>query len=103
MADEEELSMEEILASIRNILWEKEVSKNATRSCIRDYAKDAEGDVYQLTKDMMVKGWALPYEYSSWNFDDVAMKILHKYANFFAKEEEASVKDLVRVGEKEGS
>ena len=70
MADEEEMSMEEILASIRNILWEKEVAKSASRSCIRDYAKEKAGDVFELTKDMLVKGWALPYEYSDWNFDD---------------------------------
>lgn len=87
MADQEELSMEEILASIRNILWEKEVNKSASRSCIRDYAKEAEGDVFELSKDMLVKGWALPYEYSQWTFDDVAAKILHKYAAFFARDE----------------
>lgn len=103
MAEDEEPSMEEILASIRNILWEKEVEKNASRSCIRDYAKEAEGDILQLTKDMIVKGWAVPYEYSNWNFDDVAVKILHKYADFFAMEEEASRKETIRVGEKEDS
>lgn len=103
MADEENLSMEEILASIRNILWDKEVEKSASRSCIRDYAKEAEGDVFELTKDMMVKGWAVPYEYADWSFDDVAVKILHKYADFFAKEEEISRKEILRVSEKEGS
>lgn len=103
MADEEELSMEEILASIRNILWEKEVEKSASRSCIRDYTKETEGNVFQLTKDMLVKGWAVPYEYTDWSFDDVAVKILHKYADFFAKEEETSRKEMLRVSEKEGS
>lgn len=95
MAEEQELSMEEILASIRNILWEKEVNKSASRSCIRDYAKESEGEVFQLTKDMLVKGWALPYEYSDWNFDDVASKILHKYADFFARAEKATLKASV--------
>ncbi len=107
MADEEEMSMEEILASIRNILWEKEVAKSTSRSCIRDYAKEAGGEVFELTKDMLVKGWALPYEYSNWNFDDVAAKILHKYAELFAKdkiakyEEDAQASSRVRA--KEGS
>ncbi len=107
MADEEEMSMEEILASIRNILWEKEVAKSASRSCIRDYAKEKSGDVFELTKDMLVKGWALPYEYADWNFDDVSTKILHKYARLFAKEEalmyEEDNKTSSRVREKEGS
>ncbi len=103
MADEQELSMEEILASIRNILWEKEVNKSASRSCIRDYAKEAEGEVFQLTKGMLVKGWALPYEYSNWDFNDVAAKILHKYAQFFAREDLFSVTQNERVREKEGS
>lgn len=87
MADEQELSIEEILASIRNILWEKEVSKNASRSLVRDYGKENDAEVFELTKDMIVKGWALPYEYSNWNFDDVAAKILHKFAAVFAREE----------------
>ncbi len=107
MADEQEMSMEEILASIRNILWDKEVAQSASRSCIRDYAKEKEGDVFELTKDMLVKGWALPYEYSNWNFDDVSAKILHKYAELFAKEEalkyEEDTKTSSRVRVKEGS
>lgn len=103
MADGEDMSMEEILASIRNILWDKEVEKNASRFCIRDYAKEAEGDVFDLTTDMLVKDWAVPYDCAEWSFDDVAVKILHKYADFFAKEEEASRKEMLRVGEKEGS
>jgi len=87
MADEEELSMDEILASIRNVLWEKELNKNTSRACIRDYAKEREGDVLELSPDMLVKGWELPYEYANWNFDDVAIKILHKYAAFFARKD----------------
>ena len=103
MADEQQLSMEEILASIRNILWEKEVNKSASRSCIRDYAKEAEGEVFQLTKSMLVKGWALPYEYSNWDFNDVAAKILHKYAKVFAKDDVLSAPKDERVSAKEGS
>lgn len=102
MAEQEEMSMEEILASIRNILWEKEVSKSASRSCIRDYAKEAEGEIFQLTKSMQVKGWVLPYELSDWNFDDVAAKILHKYAKVFGAEDAALPEDA-RVSVKEGS
>ena len=103
MAEEDEMSMDKILASIRNILWEKEVNKSASRSCIRDYAKDAEGDVFILTKDMLAKTLELPYEYSKWNFNDVAAKILHKYAKVFDGDAELSSKRLERVGEKAGS
>ena len=38
--NEEELSIDEILATIRNVLWDKEVQKSASRSCIRDYEKE---------------------------------------------------------------
>lgn len=103
MADENEMSMDEILASIRNILWEKEVNKSASRSCIRDYAKDAEGDVFILTKDMLAKNCDLPYEYAKWNFNDVAAKILHKYAKVFDGDVASSSKRLERVREKAGS
>lgn len=92
MADEEDLSMEEVLVSIRNILWEKEINKTNEKALIHDYAKERDMPVFELTKDMLVKGWALPYEYANWNFDDVAQKILHKYARFFANEEKKPLK-----------
>ena len=85
MADEQDLSMEEVLASIRSILWEKEVNKS-NEALLHDYAKEKEMPVFELSKDMLVKGWALPYEYSNWNFDDVAARILHKYADIFSSE-----------------
>ena len=102
MAEDEEMSMEEILASIRNILWEKEVDKNISHSCIRDYAKEAEGDVFQLTREMLVKGWALPYEYADWDFNDVAAKILHTFSGIFAREENVAA-DSSRVSVKADS
>lgn len=85
MADEQDLSMEEVLASIRSILWEKEVNKS-NEALLHDYAKEEEMPVFELSKDMLVKGWALPYEYTNWNFDDVAARILHKYADIFSSE-----------------
>ena len=85
MADEQDLSMEEVLASIRSILWEKEVNKS-NEALLHDYAKEKEMPVFELSKDMLVKGWALPYEYTNWNFDDVAARILHKYADIFSSE-----------------
>jgi hypothetical protein len=88
MADEEEPSIEEILASIRNVLWEKEVEKSTSRSCIRDYAKEAEAEVFELQPDMLVPNEDLPYEYADWTFSDVATRILRKYADFFAKDEQ---------------
>ena len=99
--DEEELSIDEILASIRSVLWEKEVEKNASQSCIRDYAKEREGDVYILTPQMLAKGWDVPYEYANWDFNDVAARILHKYSEVFAMEEANDRKENVRVMVKE--
>lgn len=95
--DEEELSIDEILASIRSVLWEKEVEKSTSRSCIRDYEKERQGDVFQLTSEMLAKGWNVPYEYANWDFNDVAARILHKYSEVFAMEEANDRKESVRV------
>ena len=100
--NEEELSIDEILASIRSVLWEKEVEKSTSRSCIRDYAKEREGDVFELTPQMLAKNWDIPYEYANWDFDDVAARILHKYSEFFAMEESKNIKENVRVMVKKG-
>lgn len=87
MADEQDSSLEEVLASIRSILWEKEMNKTNDKASMHHYTQEQDMPVFELTKDMLVKGWALPYEYAHWNFDDVAQKILHKFANVFAHEE----------------
>ncbi|MBQ8870862.1 MAG: hypothetical protein IJ019_05755 [Alphaproteobacteria bacterium] len=100
--DQEDLSIDEILASIRNVLWEKQVEKNASRSCIRDYAKEREGDVFVLTPQMLAKNWDIPYEYANWDFDDVAARILHKYSEFFAMQETNDKKESFRVMVKKG-
>ena len=85
--NDEELSIDEILATIRNVLWDKEVQKSASRSCIRDYEKERQGDVFELTPKMLAKNWDVPYEYANWDFNDVAARILHKYSQVFALEE----------------
>ncbi len=85
--NEEELSIDEILASIRNVLWDKEVQKSASRFCIRDYDKERQGDIFELTPKMLAKNWNVPYEYANWDFNDVAARILHKYSQVFALEE----------------
>ena len=87
VADEEELSIDEILASIRNALWDKEVQKSASRSCIRDYEKERQKDVFELTPKMLAKNWEVPYEYANWDFNDVAARMLRKYSQVFALEE----------------
>jgi hypothetical protein len=101
MADEEEPSIEEILASIRNVLWEKEVEKSASRSCLRDYAKEAEGEIFDLTPEMLVPNDQLPYEYAEWTFDDVATRLLNKCGRLFAREDHPQKGDDLRVSVKE--
>ena len=86
--DEDDLSIDEIFASIRNVLWEKEVQKNAARSCIRDYNKERNEDIFELTPEMLAKGCDVPYEYADWDFDDVAARILRKYSEVFKMEED---------------
>ena len=87
MSEKEELSIDEILASIRNILWDQEVQKSTSRSCIRDYEKERQADVFELTPQMLAKDWDVPYEYANWDFNDVAARMLRKYSQVFALEE----------------
>ena len=82
--NQEELSTDEILASIRNILWEKEVNKNVAKHCLHDYEKEKHSDAFELTPQMLAKTWDVPYEYADWDYNDVAARILHKYSEIFA-------------------
>jgi len=81
MAQEEDISTEEILASIRSILLEKQEAASKE-------------EVFELTKEMIHK--------SSLNLDynKVVDEILKEYASIFAYEEDEAKKQNVRVPEK---
>ena len=42
-------------------------------------------EVFELSKNMMVKREDIPYQLGIWNFNDVAKKIMKKYQIYFAK------------------
>lgn len=81
MDQEEDISTEEILASIRNILLEKQ----------EEASKE---EIFELTKEMIHKS---PL---SIDFNKVADQILQEYAAIFEYEERKNKEKEVRVREK---
>ena len=81
MAQEEDISTEEILASIRSILLEKQEAASKE-------------EIFELTKEMIHKS-SLQLD-----FNKVADEILADYAAIFAYEEDEAKKQNVRVPEK---
>lgn len=81
MDQEQDISTEEILASIRNILLEKQ----------EEASKE---EIFELTKEMIHKS-AL-----SLDFNKIADQILQEYAAIFDYEERKNKEKEVRVREK---
>ena len=79
--DEDDISTEEILASIRSILLEKQEAASKE-------------EIFELTKEMVHRS-SLELDYNK-----VADEILKEYAAIFAYEEDEAKKQNVRVQEK---
>lgn len=79
--EEEDISTEEILASIRSILLEKQEAASKE-------------EIFELTKEMIHKS-SLELD-----FNRVADQILEEYAAIFAYEEDENKKNTNRVSEK---
>ncbi len=80
MENEDDISTEEILASIRSILLEKQEAASKE-------------EIFELTKDMIYKA------YRRTDFNKVADEMIKDYAAIFAYEEEKN-KQAGRVPEK---
>ena len=88
-------SIDEVLKYIREAIVEKE-----KRQYFRTFYPQknlAEGEVFVLSKNMLVKREDIPYSMGVWSFDDVAKKIMKKYRNYFNLRPEKNTDDRVRV------
>lgn len=77
----EDQSIDDILKSIRASIVDSE-RKKYFQTFIPE--SDGKSEVYELSKNMLVKRVDIPYWVGVWNFNDVAQKIMKKYNNYFS-------------------
>lgn len=99
MAKAEDASIDSILMSIREAIIDKEQRKYFEQFLPEKSKKEPvvqqsviKEDIFELSKNMIVKREDIPYQLGIWSFDDVANKIMKKYQTYFAKR---AVKDNV--------
>lgn len=99
MAKAEDASIDSILKSIREAIIDKEQRKYFEQFLPEKSKKEPvvqqsviKEDIFELSKNMIVKREDIPYQLGIWSFDDVAKKIMKKYQTYFAKR---AVKDNV--------
>ena len=77
MEDLDNKSIDEVLTYIREAIVEKERHRQ-----FKDFYPQknlAEGEVFVLSRNMLVKREDIPYSMGVWSFDDVAKKMMKKY------------------------
>ena len=92
MAKAEDASIDSILKSIREAIIDKEQRKYFEQFLPEKSKKEPvvqqsviKEDIFELSKNMIVKREDIPYQLGIWSFDDVAKKIMKKYQTYFAK------------------
>ena len=92
MAKAEDASIDYILKSIREAIIDKEQRKYFEQFLPEKSKKEPvvqqsviKEDIFELSKNMIVKREDIPYQLGVWSFDDVAKKIMKKYQTYFAK------------------
>ena len=92
MAMAEDASIDSILKSIREEIIDKEQRKYFEQFLPEKSKKEPvvqqsviKEDIFELSKNMIVKREDIPYQLGVWSFDDVAKKIMKKYQTYFAK------------------
>ena len=80
MNNPQDASMDEILNTIRDALYEKQ-RKEYFRSFFP--LKKPEEEVFVLSKNMLVKREDVPYTMGVWSFNDVAKKMMKNYNDYF--------------------
>ena len=84
MAETTEASIDDIIKSIREAIVNKERHQYFNSFYSADTkVLQPEGDVFELSRHMLVKREDIPYKFGIWTFDDVAKKMLKKYKNYF--------------------
>ena len=99
MTNTEDPSIDDILKSIREAIIDKE-QRDLIAAQNRQRRLEPEDEIFELSKNMMVKRENIQYQLGVWSFDDVAKKIMKKYKNFFGNRSE-NLNDNVRVRVKE--
>ena len=93
MAQSDEDNIDAILKSIREAIIDKEQRKyfeqfrteNQKKEPVFSSTPKEQDEVFELSKNMMVKREDIPYQLGVWSFNDVAKKIMKKYQAYFAK------------------
>lgn len=93
MAKSDEDNIDAILKSIREAIIDKEQRKyfeqfrteNQKKEPVFSNTQQEQDEVFELSKNMMVKREDIPYQLGVWSFNDVAKKIMKKYQAYFAK------------------
>ena len=92
MAKAEDASIDSILKSIREAIIDKEQRKYFEQFFPEKSKKEPvvqqsviKEDIFELSKNMIVKREDIPYQLGVWSFDDVDKKIMKKYQTYFAK------------------
>ncbi len=84
MADLNDAPIDDILKSIRETIVEKE-RKQYFKSFYPAGSRvlQPEDEVFELSRNMLVKREDIPYQLGVWSFDDVAKKMMKKYRSYF--------------------
>lgn len=93
MAKAEDASIDSILKSIRKAIIDKEQRKyfeqflpeKSKNEPVLQQPEEEQDEIFELSKNMIVKREDIPYQLGVWSFDDVAKKIMKKYQTYFAK------------------
>ena len=93
MAKSDEDNIDAILKSIREAIIDKEQRKyfeqfrmeNQKKEPVFSNTPKEQDEVFELSKNMMVKREDIPYQLGVWSFNDVAKKIMKKYQAYFVK------------------
>ena len=89
--------IDEVLKYIREAIVEKE--RHQYFKAFYPQKSLADGEVFVLSKNMLVKREDIPYSMGVWSFDDVAKKMMKKYRNYFNHRPEKNAEVRVRVKE----
>ena len=93
MAKSDDDNIDAILKSIREAIIDKEQRKyfeqfrteNQKKVPVFSDTLKEQDEIFELSKNMMVKREDIPYQLGVWSFNDVAKKIMKKYQAYFAK------------------
>lgn len=98
MAEQNEASIDDIIKSIREAIVAKERKKYFQSFYpAGTNVLQAQSEIFELSRNMLVKREDIPYQLGVWSFDDVAKKMMKKYRTYFNNRSHGQVGVRVRV------